>query len=375
MILEFPDGRTETQQVTGDTRRHTDADSIRRAFSIPRFDPEKSNYPEVIPNTLTHTWDAGAKQSAGGTDVLATGPPGAGKSTLALNLCERVMELNNEAVVWRASTSRSEWIPFAPWTRLCLPAGVDVDARIQPKDPTADAVDVDLEEIVREVVRYDDPVQLNTELIEPGMFHVVYPDPWMNGLQRLYESVQEKQYDGVAFEPGDPLNHWWFGWILARIERGPHHWMTWVCDEIGDLAPEAARNDEYAHYQKVEMLKDCIVDARKKGLTFHFYGHTESDIHSMVRKKVRWRVTMNGTANPTKASQVVGFKRVPMDHDHTSSLPIGEGLMFTQQAFEKFSWKNIPKPVDGTLEVRLDAPVSTPDGDNDAVNGGEPANV
>lgn len=372
VLEEFPEPHTSSRQYTGDQRRHDDAEDILNTFGVPHgaiwktyseADARKYDRAEagelafektLSPNFTHHAWEYDdTDMLAGGTDFLAIGPPGSGKSNMALNHSVRLMEENDEKIVWRASTARSEWLPFAPWTRVCLPEGVEIDARFVPKNPTQNSVEVDLEDVVREVVRYRDPVHLNTELLTEGQFHVVYPDPRMRGLQELYESTQEKQYDGLEFSEDDPLNHWWFGYLLARVERGPYHWTSVLFDEIGDIAPEAARNDDYAHYQKVELFKDCLVDARKTGLSIFMFGHAEADIHSMIRRKIRWRIAMPGKANPTKASQVVGFNNIPMNEDHASGKEVGWFMPYNESRFEYPGVKtsHYPSPVDMTLKV------------------------
>lgn len=372
ILDQLPDPHTSSRQYTGDQRRHDDWEDIARSFSVSRgslwsvfTEAEAANLrdtapgdlkleKELIPNYTHHAWDYDdTTMLAGGTDFLAVGAPGSGKSTMALNHSLRLMEENDEKVVWRASTARSEWLPYAPWARVCLPEGVDVNARFVPKIPTQDGFDVELEDVVREVVRYRNPKHLNHELLKEGQFHVVYPDPEMRGIQSIYEDTQEKQYDGLEFTADDPLNHWWFGYILSRVEQGPYHWTSLIFDEIGDIAPEAARNDEYSHYQKVELFKDCMVDARKTGLSIFMFGHTESDIHSMIRRKIRWRVAMAGKANPTSSSQVVGFNNVPMNENLSSNLDVGMMIPYNESRFEwpgvKFA--NFPDPVDMTLKV------------------------
>jgi hypothetical protein len=372
VLAAVPDPHTSSRQYTGDQRRHDDYEDICREFGVPQralwdvyTEAEAQQYSHVeagelklekylVPNYTHHAWEYDdTKMLAGGTDFLAVGPPGSGKSTMALNHTVRLLEENNEKVVWRASTARSEWLPFAPWARVCLPEGVDVSARFVPKVPTQEGFDVDLAEIVREVVRYRSPTHLNQELLKEGQFHVVYPDPKMRGIQSIYEATQEKQYDGLEFSADDPLNHWWFGYILARVERGPYHWTSLMFDEIGDIAPEAARNDEYAHYQKVELFKDCMVDARKTGLSIFMFGHTESDIHSMIRRKIRWRVAMSGKANPTKSSQVVGFNNVPMNENLASNQAVGWMMPYNESRFDYpgVRFANFPDPVDMTLKV------------------------
>ncbi|WP_424001206.1 ATP-binding protein [Haloarcula salina] len=361
VLAQFDDPVRSTEQATGNSSRWSDARHMRERFGIPPWDASNFAYEGVIPNCWEHSWDAGGERIAGGTDFLARGKPGKGKSTLANYVAVRMLEINNEKVVWRGSSSRSEWLPLAPYTVLCLPKGVDVTARLESKDPTEPAVKLDveqLEEIVREVRRYADPVDLNRRVLDQGAFHVVYPDPRLRGCQEIYERDPEKQYDtpperDVLFSEHDPANHWWFAWALARVNHGPHHWTTWICDEIGDIAPQSARKDSYGSYQKVELLKDMWVDARKFGLSIFLFGHSEVDIHRYIRHKIRWRIQMPGTANPTTASDVVGFESVRMDREVTDEYPIGKALMYNETNFDPFRWKDMPAPTAYKLKIEV----------------------
>jgi hypothetical protein len=357
---------TNTREFLADphVRQHTDADALRRLYG--RAEYNRESYREykrhVYPGMLEHHWSGppeGATRAQGGTDCLATGEPGSGKSTWNLHLAMRLMEINEEIVVWRGSTARSEWLPFAPITRVALPAGVDVDATLVPKDPREEYVeDVAMSDIAREVVRYDSPQHLNRELLEPGMFHVVYPDPEMAGCQRVYQASGEKQYDPPAgretlFGPEDPANHWWFAWVLDRVENGPNHWTSVILDEIGDIAPQTARKDSFGTYQKVELLRDSFADARKFGLSLFASGHNEGDIHSKVRKKMRWRVQMPGGANPTRAGQVAGFESVPMDRTMTQDWSLGTLLVYNERHFDKIKIGPIESPISHELKLSM----------------------
>lgn len=360
-LAQFRDPVRSTFQATGNSSRWTDQRYMREEFGIPGWDADRFDYEGVIPNCWEHSWDAGGDRIAGGTDFLARGKPGAGKSTLACYVAIRQLEANGETVVWRGSSSRSEWLALAPWTVLCLPTGVDITARLESKDPTEPPVvldESDLTEIVREVRYYDDPVDLNRNVLDEATFHVVYPDPRLRGCQEVYEASAEKRYDTPAkretlFAAEDPANHWWFAWALARVEHGPYHWTTWICDEIGDIAPQSARKDQYGTFQKVNLLKDSWVDARKFGLSIFLFGHSEVDIHQSIRHKIRWRIQMPGTANPTTASDVVGFESIPMDYDVTSEYDIGKALMYTETEFDRFRWKDVPAPTDYKLKLEV----------------------
>lgn len=348
---------TYTAQYQNNSNYHTDASSIRRRFSVSEYDRGLYEYQNVFPDLLEHVWEGeprGATASKGGTDALIRGKPGSGKSSWLRHLALRLAEVNGEKVVWRGSTTRSEWLALAPWTRLCLPASAtDVTAVLVPKDPTDDRIEVDVEDVAREVVYYSDPEQLNHDLLKPGQIHVVYPDGQMTGCQAVYESSPEKQYEDLEFSRDDPDKHWWFAWMLSRIEGGPHDWTSLILDEIGDLAPQMARKDEYGTYQKIELMKDCFVDARKFGLSLFLAGHTEQDIHQMVRHKIRWRIQMPGESNPVSKSDVVGFNSVPMETDFMSHAPVGQILVYNQQNFEELAYPHYPSPIDYTLKIEM----------------------
>ena len=126
--------------------RWTDARSMREEFGMAAWDRSAFDFPSVIPNCIEHSWNSSVDEVDGGTDWLARGKPGTGKSTLANYLVVRLLEVNDEKVVWRGSSSRSEWLPLAPWTTLYLPDGVDISARHEQKGRRSDPVDLALEE-------------------------------------------------------------------------------------------------------------------------------------------------------------------------------------------------------------------------------------
>lgn len=354
------DFATGTRQVTGDGRTHTDADSMRRRLSIPPYDRAAYDYPEVYPNLVEHYHAApegrvptGRFSRLGGTELLMCEKPGNGKSTLLLNLAVRVLDENQEAVIWRGSQKRSEWTPLAPWACLCLPESCrgEIEARLDPADETEDPLPVALEDVARSVEWYETPVHLNHEILRPGRVHVIYPDPYLTGCQEVYENA-EAQEAGVEFAAHHPVTHWWYAYLLARMERGPNLWTTLIFDEFKALVGKDVSKDDYATYQKVKLLAESWVDFRRKGVTIWGAGHAESEIQPMILKKIEWRAELTG--NPTRASQVVGVDNVPMNTNLARSYNFDEYLLWTEDAFERrLTWVGLPDSLDRELSINL----------------------
>jgi len=362
-LTNFRDPHRTSKQATGHNQHHDDHENIRRTHSVPPWSPEPYNqaeYSAVLPDCLKHEWSAPPERTSGGTDWLARGKPGSGKSTLGNHLATRLMEINDEIVFWRGSESRSEWLPLAPWSTLWLPADVDISPRLVPRDKTNRSVPLresDLSEIVREVRYYANPLDV-LDANTPGSFHVVYPDPLMRGCQELLNAAESLEYDtpkrGTLFGLEDPANHWWFGFVLARVahlDTAP--FTTLILDEIGDIAPQSASKDQFGTYQKVELLKDLWVDARRFGLTLGLFCHSEIDIHQAIRHKIRWRIQMPKTSNPTSAGSTVGFSEIPMDHDLAAHMKLGEGLMYSETNFDRFRWPDYDAGTSYKLKVAI----------------------
>ncbi|WP_239638555.1 hypothetical protein [Halorubrum distributum] len=340
----------------GWNNKATDAKDIRRRFGI---EPFSDTYDfRAYPDCLIHesaTEDRGTTQ-VGGTNFLATGEKGSGKSTWGLYWTTRLMEVNSEAVVWRGSPTRSEWLPLKPWTRLFLPSSAKHEASWKPIEVSGTVEDsnADLEEEVREVVYYDDPIDLNQKL-KPGTFNVVYPDPSFSGCEEI---VNESDYfDGKvewvarwnASEEKEPtpLVHWWFAWAIARIEHGPYLWTSLVFDETADLAPESAKADVHETYEKVKALRRVMADSRKFHFSLFYLAHHEENLHSKIRRTIQWRISMpDGTANPAQENNdraPVGFSSIPMIRDQLSRRPVGNLIFWNETSFNKVVWDDIAK--------------------------------
>jgi hypothetical protein len=310
---------------------------------------------------LTVDQNARQSMSIGGTDFLATGQPGSGKSTLACDLGRLLIEINpRESVVWRGTPSRAEWTPLGPWTRLLLPESCDpVAIADEPYGPTAT---VDPSSVAREVVRYstvDDAI----DSIRPGAIHVIYPDPEGRGVPELFR--RSERTDAWGWSDETPIKHWWFAFVAGWVDRLGSEWSSLIFDEIGDLLPQAARSGEANNYwyEKIESFRDTLVDARKKYKSLYMFGHNSADVSDLVRRKLRWRISMNGWPNPTKGDNIVGMKEPPMRTDLTTRMNIGRGLWWNALRFCKFGWNDLTTPTDAEIAIALEGDrVATPGG-------------
>lgn len=407
-------GLDQTRQVTGDERAHTVGENLRRAFGYRRWsnvleDLERADHPAMEDGAhpivehprafldhlihlddmdklrLEHGDFSGLPKERralfkwlqerpkmvsdlrnGGTDWLAYGPKGSGKSTMTIGLpVIRNLEINPDAVVWRGSPARAEWLPLRAWTRLCLPAGLEIEALLDPPSDEMDPIPVDLEETVYEVVRYDSIRDLNHNILKEGMLHVVYPDPRFRGATQAYREADEIQEVGHAsawdvvvdgdLGPEDvtPSEMWWFAWGIDKIDHGPPIWVSFVCDEIGNLMPEHASNDYHRLHDRISAYRDKYVDARRNKFSEFGIGHDLDDLHNLMRKKKRWRITMAGIDNPT--GKTVGMGEAPMTRNYTQGFRLGQALSWNSQNFAEFSWADVPSEfkVPGQLHIRF----------------------
>jgi hypothetical protein len=379
----LPDPHTGTRQTTGHKDRHTDAQYLRRRFGMPRM-PSFEEALEVMPagadapltpKIYDHTWSGGAQRVSGGQGAFLVGPEGRGKTTLMRRLAAAEMEHNDSKTVWSAATgSRAGWLPFAPIARVCIPEGYETRSVLVPKEESANlpTVEVDLEDIAREVVTYRDVMDLNQRVLSSGMFHVVFADPELRGCQWIYEEsdrrVANKRHE-VEFTEEDPTDHWWFGWGLSLVERPLPGWVAWFYDEVQALAAEGVANDKFLTRMKVKLIGESMEDFRKNGIARYFAGHKYKHIHSLWSDRINWRIHTSGLSNPRlsyKGSIPSSLGGVPMEKDLMSDANIGDAILYDESSFEVIHWPAIPTPIKGDLKVFLD-----PESETGATSSGE----
>jgi hypothetical protein len=307
-------------------------------------------------------------EAVGGTDALVWGPMGRGKTTVVQTILARMMEVSNDAVVWRGTEQRTEWLPFAPWTIVALPEGVDYEVSVAPPEEDAgfqgdvsfDPLVIDLEDIVWKVKRYSNLEDLNQNVLEPGGFHVVYPDPLHRGAEAATsQAVESGDLEYIPAGAGDddnpptPPKMWWFAWLIHHNSFGRNMRVTWVCDEASNLFEDHASNDNHDLEKRIAAVSSSYVDFRRNGLSFILLSQRAEEIAWQIRKKMRWGVPLSGTSNPV-SEELIGAGTPPMNVDLTTNWEIGKAIIYTAGAYTEFDFDAIPTryQVPGKLRVR-----------------------
>lgn len=341
-------------------KRNTPAEQIRKTFGIPpmwKLEEQFEDYEHPLPDAIIHTKDGSRWGHPGGTNWLAIGDKGSGKSTLGLWLATHLMDENDETVIWRGAEARSEWLPLKHWTTLYLPADCDVTAMWRPERAInrGEGDPADLEDVVESVVRYDGLEEL-LSLLDPHEFAVVYPDPRFRGCNQVMResSYVQKHIEYVTAEAAEdprdetPLIHWWIALAVARTEGlgGHFDWTSLIFDEVADLLPQSARADRKQTYEKLEVMRKVLADSRKYSFSVFCFGQDETNIHEQVRRTFQWRVSMpDEEGNPCKSegdNAPVGFSKIPMIKNFLHRKNPGFGLCWKPNSFTRFKWQDLP---------------------------------
>lgn len=302
--------------------------------------------------------------TAGGTDCQLVGSPGSGKTTAALYHAATMLAANEETVVWAdtldesGTNERLEWLAFAPWTTLALPAGYRARVLVHPSDPSLPAFEWDVHHLCRDVVRYDSPEDLLGQL-EPGQFTVVYPDPAFRGCRDVskwaYWPPRALGAPGAPGEPTAPV-HWWFAFVGAFVSRDVYgHPTTLVVDEAGNWLDPDARANAHQGYEKVKWLSEKFADARKKGLSVWTLTHALAELHPKFRAKQRWWATMAGNEPPATGT-LPGGKSCPIDvPQRCLRLDVGECQVWTTNRWCEQHTPNVKSlaRVDAKISINL----------------------
>ncbi|NHN40047.1 hypothetical protein G9C85_00140 [Halorubellus sp. JP-L1] len=334
----------------------TDAYEMRMRFGIPAFDPDAHDH-EVYPDTLIHEKPADEWTSSGGTNWLKVGEKGCGKSTDNLNWGIRLMDENDETVVWAASPHRSEWLPVRDYVTLWLPANASVDASWVYDATGREPEDVDdIADLVRDVRYYDDVLEC-AEAIQRhpnGTFNVVYPDPSFSGCEELTAASSRTgetlpftpEWHAMGDEGGTPLTHWWVAYWLARVDEVTNRdWTSVIYDEFHHLFRSDTEQDAHRSYRKMVVWCEAFDDSRRARASWFGVIHRENKAHWMPREEFDVRIDMpDGTPNPRSGqarSIPQGFSTVPMYADIMSDRKVGRAIMYDQSEFSPYAWTDV----------------------------------
>lgn len=263
----------------------------------------------------------------GGTDAQIYGPPRKGKTTVAGNFADWLMQLNNETIIWSETIGddgvieRTQWLPFAPYTTLMVPKGLEVVAEVVPDNAAVPRFEVPLEQIARDVKRYQGPRDVN-RMLQAGQFHVVIPDPRFQGCEKVTRFNYVSPWDADGVDDATNYSHWWFAGIANRIsERRHNHWTSYFIDEAGNWLEEEAGKDDHDTRQKIKFLRDKYGDAAKHKVSIFNMTHAMEEMNHFIRRKIRWWVTMAGAEVPV-GQTLPGNKTPPQTY---SKVPKGKG--------------------------------------------------
>jgi len=303
---------------------------------------------------LAENPDVLAEMSDGGTDIHGHSKPGKGKTSFANILgTVRNTEINNETVLWMLTLDELECLPVAPYMTLLAPAGVAITAEAVPVDPSLPSIEVGLDDVFRDVVRYENPTDV-WETVVPGGIYGVLPDPGF----RKCEQVTTCSYNrpDEADEPAEvtPLRDWIHAAVEVRAKDDVFlHRTTMIIDEMGDLLPKNPRADASDTYRKVDRWPATYGKARKKNLSVMGFSHSLKRIHEDVLEKERWFATFPKTPTP---GDLAGVGDVALPDGYTNSMNLGEAAVWNSTNYAPISWTNPYRTIAFNGEISLSYP-------------------
>ncbi|MDZ7701810.1 MAG: hypothetical protein U5J98_06925 [Halobacteriales archaeon] len=192
-----------------------------------------------------------------------------------------------------------------------MPANATIDARWK-YETDIEPEPVEMEDVVRHVRRYDDPKDL--PMTASGRSPAARSTssiltPASNGGKQLTQETDQvpetlpftPKWATIGEESATPLTHWRYAYFLAAVEfRSSNHRLATVFDEAGDLTPEGVSEDKHKTYSKLELLRSCYAESRKKRISI-----------SLVRQTTRRTYTTRYGARWSGASRCPMGRRTP----------------------------------------------------------------
>ncbi|WP_158855592.1 hypothetical protein [Halorhabdus sp. CUG00001] len=301
--------------------------------------------------------------SDGGTDMHAHSKPGGGKTSFGmLPGVVRLMEINNETILWPLPADKTglveevEILPMAPYMTLLRPKGVEISAEFVPKNPRLDKVDVDLTtpHPFRNVIEYEDPVDILENIVLRGGAYAILPDPRFRECERLTATNYVTPDEADDISEVTRLRYWDHALMAARAKADQFlHPSTVIEDEFSDLVPMNPKADASDTHQKVKSWPEVYGKARKKNHSLVSMSHSINRIDPDVLEKERWFVTMPDTDVP---SSVPGISKPPVSTQFMSGKPKGTAVVWTNNRFAEVGWSNPYRTIDFRGELNIEYP-------------------
>lgn len=252
------------------------------------------------------------KNIKGGVDVFIIGNPGCGKTTALGQVAMGNMKQYDDIIIWRGSED-CQWSLFLNLKEkdkidviYWLREGITFKAYNRKEEK-----EVNLKDYVKDIRYYKNAEDL-VKRIEKGAINVVETTP--------FSDIDMNQHYQFCLE--------WLEIMLELTKRIWNRGVTICFDEVEDLAPEGASKS----FWKIEVaLSSLIRKMRKNDISLFLAGHSLTEIHWRIRRKIRWKMYMRGGI-PPKESRIAMM--------NTNILAIGQAVIEGGN-FERFSFESL----------------------------------
>jgi len=277
----------------------------------------------------------------GGTDIWAHSEPGEGKTSFANVIGGiRMPEINNETVLWNLTLDELECLPLAPFMTVAVPKRIEYEVHAKPRAPTLPTVEIELTDVFRDILTYENPRDLMQKIV-PGGLYAVLPDPLFRGCEKLTRATYTPAREASKPSEVTPLRDMNFAMLKTRaVDDEFLHPTVMINDEFSDLVPLNPEADDNDTARKVRDWPVSQGKARKKNLSMINLSHSIARCDEGVREKNRWFVTMPNT--PPPSSSLSGVGNVPIDMSYVNMFADrkGKAVIWRNRNYVPISWTN-----------------------------------
>lgn len=293
----------------------------------------------------------------GGAGFHCHARPGKGKTSFNLMVgCVRNLEINNDTVLWQLTLDECEPLPLAPYMTLAVPSDVEILVEAAPVRYDLPTVEVEPTDVFRDVVEYDDPLDL-LETVVPGGLYGVLPDPRFRKCERLvranYNSALTDRDELDSAADVTPLRDWGHALLEARARRDVYlHPTTLFFDEFGDMCPRNPEANEHDERAKTKEFARRLAKARKKNCSVNVASHSLVEVDEEIEQKEKCFVTFPETLVPT----CKGPPNSPLPRDKPKHISKGTAFAWNATAYVEMSWPNPYRVFDFRGEIKIRYP-------------------